>query len=146
MAQGQPYVKLKSIKTTPKEAKATQLSGEKCKLTTRVDFVGHALSACTGATGTAIVSALSTLHSSALSLSRSLRTFLSLRCVYLHSQIGKNGVAHNDCAVAVATSSAADADFAVVVVVVVVVVDATILICPIVENNYNETNFHSLAK
>jgi len=25
-------------------------------------------------------------------------------------------------------------------------VDATILICPIVENNYNETNFHSLAK
>lgn len=88
------------------------------------------------------MSALSTLHSSALSLSRSLRTFLSLRCVYLHSQIGKNGVAHSDCAVAVATSSAVDADFAVVAVVV----DATILICPIVENNYNETNFHSLAK
>lgn len=90
-----------------------------------------------------------TLHTPllrALSLFRSLRTFLSLRCVYLHSQIGKNGVAHSDCAVA--AGSAADADFAVVVlaVVVVVVVDATILICPIVENNYNETNFHSLAK
>lgn len=55
MAQGQPYVQLKSIKTTPKEAKAAQLSGEKCKLTTRVDFVGHAQSAYTGATGTAIV-------------------------------------------------------------------------------------------
>lgn len=55
VAQGQPYVQLKSIKTTPNEAKASQLSGEKCKLTTRVDFVGHAQSACKGATGTAIV-------------------------------------------------------------------------------------------
>lgn len=140
VAQGQPYVQLKSIKTTPKEAKASQLSGEKCKLTTRVDFVGHAQSACTGATGTAIVL---TLHTPLLrALSRSLRTFLSLRCVYLHSQIGKNGVAHSDCAVAVAAGSAVDANLAVVAVVV----DATILICPIVENNYNETNFHSLAK
>lgn len=142
VAQGQPYVQLKSIKTTPKEAKAAQLSGKKCKLTTRVDFVGHAQSARTGATGTAIVLTLHTPLLRALSLSRSLRTFLSLRCVYLHSQIGKNGVAHSDCAVAVATSSAVDADFAAVAVVV----DATILICPIVENNYNETNFHSLAK
>lgn len=53
----------------------------------------------------------------------------------------KNG-GYVSAAVAAAAASASVA----VAVAASASVDATILICPIVENNYNETNFHSLAE